>query len=187
MRPRRGTAGRQRHVERFDSQARLEMVGERPADHLARVSVQNDGQIDELRRQSDVGDVGDPDLIDPGRDQPAHEIGNDRKLMPAVGRVGNERLGAQTQQIVLAHEPPDMLVIDLQAMDAPEIPTDPPIAVEAVFERDLLNLVAQVRLGPLRRADLAVTIEAGARNAAEPAQMLDARCRLASPARSSLG
>jgi len=74
-----------------------------------------------------------------------------------------------------------MLVIDLQAMDAPEIPTDPPIAVEAVFERDLLNLVAQVRLGPLRRADLAVTIEAGARNAAEPAQMLDGDVALPPP------
>ena len=49
---RRGTAGRQRHVERFDSQARLEVVGERPTDHLARMGVENDGQVNELRRQS---------------------------------------------------------------------------------------------------------------------------------------
>jgi hypothetical protein len=80
------------HVERFDRQARLEMVGERPADHLARKSVENDGQIDELPGQPDISDVGDPDLIEPGRDKTARQIGNDRELMPAVGGVGNERL-----------------------------------------------------------------------------------------------
>jgi hypothetical protein len=59
-----------------------------------------------------------------------------------------------------------MLVVDLQAMDAPEVLANPSIAVEAVLQRDLLNLVAQIRLRPFRRANLAVAIEAGARNAA---------------------
>ena len=66
-----------------------------------------------------------------------------------------------------------MLVVDLQAMDAPEVAADPPIAIEAVFERDLLDFVAQIRFRPLRRANLAKAIEAGARHAAELAQMLD--------------
>src|SRR5208337_3860006 len=67
----------------------------------------------------------------------------------------------------------DVLVIDLEAMDAPGVPADPPIAIEAVFERDLLDLVAQIRFRPLGRANLAKAIEAGARHAAELAQMLD--------------
>jgi hypothetical protein len=54
-------------------------------------------------------------------------------------------------------------------MDAPELPADPPIAVEAVFERDRLDFVAQIRFRPLGRANLAKAIEAGARDAAEQA------------------
>src|SRR5271165_4560931 len=168
-----GVSGGQSHVERLDGQARLEMVGERPADHLARKGVENDGQIHELPGEPDIGDVGDPDLIEPRRDETARQIGHDRKLMPAVGGVGNEWLLAQAQQIVLAHEAQDVLVIDLQAMEAPEVAADPPIAIEAVLERDLLDFVAQIRFRPLWHSNLAKAIEAGARHAAELAQMLD--------------
>ncbi len=66
-----------------------------------------------------------------------------------------------------------MLVVDLQAMEAPEVPADPPIAIEAVIERDLLDFVAQIRFRPLGFSDFAEAIEAGARYAAELAQMLD--------------
>ena len=90
--------------------------------------------------------------------------------MPTVGGVGNERLLAQAEQIVLAHQAQDVLVIDLEAMDAPEVSADPPIAIEAVFERDRLDFVAQIRFRSLRRANLAKAIEAGARHAAELAK-----------------
>jgi hypothetical protein len=66
-----------------------------------------------------------------------------------------------------------MLVIDLQTMEAPQLPADRPIAAEAVLERDPLDLVAHVRFRPLGRANLAEAIEAGARHAAKLAQMLD--------------
>src|SRR5271165_2326367 len=181
-----GVSGDQGHVERLDGQARLEMVGERPADHLARKSVENDGEINKLLRQPDIGNVGDPNLIEPCGNKSAREIGNDRELVAAVGRVGNEWLLPQAQQIVLAHEAQDVLVIDLQAMDAPEVAADPPIAIEAIVERDRLNFVAQIRLRSLWRANLAKAIEAGARHAAELTQMLDRGGRLASPARSFL-
>ena len=102
-------SGGQGHVERLDRQARLEMVGERPADHLARKGVENDGQIDELPGQPDISNVGDPDLIEPRRDKIARQIGNDGELVPAVGGVGNERLFAQAEQIVLAHEAQNVL------------------------------------------------------------------------------
>src|SRR5271165_2987539 len=125
--------------------------GERPADHPARKGVENDGQIDELPGQPDIGDVGDPDLIEPRRDKTTRQIGNDRELMPAVGCVGNERLLAQAQQIVLAHEAQDVLVVDLQAMDAPQVSADPPIAIEAVLESAIFWILSRrsvsVRLG----------------------------------------
>src|SRR5208337_2594212 len=120
------------------------------------------GQIDELPGQSDISNVGDPDLIEPRRDKTARQIGNDRELMPAVGGVGNERLLPQAEQIVLAHEAQHVLVIDLQAMDAPELPADPPIAIEAVLERDRLDFIAQIRFRSLGRTNLAKAIEAGA-------------------------
>ena len=86
--------------------------------------------------------------------------------MPAVGGVGNERPFAQAEQIVLTHQAQDVLVIDLQAIDAPEVSANSPIAVEAIFERDRLDFVAQIRFRSLRRANLAKAIEAGARHAA---------------------
>jgi len=60
--------------------------------------------IHESPGQPDIGDVCDPNPIEPRRDQIARQIGNDRKLMPAVGGVGNEWLLAQKKQFVLAHE-----------------------------------------------------------------------------------
>ena len=70
------------------------------------------------------------------------------------------------EQIVLTHQAQDVLVIDLQAMGAPELSADSPIAVEAIFQRDRLDFVAQIRFRPLRRANFAKAIEAGARHAA---------------------
>src|SRR5260370_7992566 len=58
-------------------------------------------------------------------------------------------------------------------MDAPEFSANAAIAIEAVFERDRLNFVAQIRLRLLGLANLAKAIEAGARHAAEQAQTLD--------------
>ena len=49
-----------RHVERRQGEPRLQMVVERPARHLAREGVDDDGEIDEGLRQPNVGDVGDP-------------------------------------------------------------------------------------------------------------------------------
>jgi hypothetical protein len=51
-----------------------------------------------------------------------------------------------------------VLAIDLQAMDAPQVSADPPITIEAVCERDLLDFVAQIRFRPLPPADLAKAV-----------------------------
>jgi len=61
------------------------------------------------------------------------------------------------RRLVLAHEAQDVH----QAVDAPEVSADPPIAIKAIFERDLLGFVAQIRFRPLRRTNFAKSIEAG--------------------------
>jgi hypothetical protein len=70
------------------------MVGERSAHHLARERVDDDGQIDEGLGEPDISDVGDPDLVEAGRLQPAHEvgrIGRSRSLIVVRGTKGLAR------------------------------------------------------------------------------------------------
>src|SRR5271155_3762252 len=70
-----------------DRQARLEMIGERPADHFAREGVEDDRQIDEVLGQPDIGDVGDPDLIEAARSKPARQVWRNGEAVAAVGGV----------------------------------------------------------------------------------------------------
>jgi len=81
------------------------MVGERPANDVAREGVED-------HRQPDVGDVGRPDLVEASGDEATREIGHDRELMPGVRCVRDERLASQAKQIVLAHQSALMLVVD---------------------------------------------------------------------------
>ena len=53
-------ASSQRHVERLGREPRLEMIVERPANHLAAERIEDDGRVDEGFAEPDIGDVGDP-------------------------------------------------------------------------------------------------------------------------------
>ncbi len=90
----RGISRGQGLVERLQRERSLQMVGERPAHHFARERVDDDGQIDEVLGEPDISDVGDPDLVEAGRLQPAHKIGPDRVSVVAHRRARNEGLGA---------------------------------------------------------------------------------------------
>jgi hypothetical protein len=94
------------------------MVFEREAHDLARESVDDDREIDKVFGEPDVGDVGDPHLIEAGQLQPAHEVGRDRAVVVAHCRARNEGLGAQRQQIVRARQPRRLLGVDDQALAA---------------------------------------------------------------------
>lgn len=89
-------ARHQRHVQRLDRQPRLQMIVERPADDFSRERVEHYGEIDEGLAEPDIGDVGDPYLIEARRLEAAGQIGYDRKIMTAVGGARNKRAGAQT-------------------------------------------------------------------------------------------
>ena len=103
-------------VERRDGEPGLQMIVERPAHHLAREGVDHDGEIDEALGEPDVGDVGDPDLVDCGGDQPAREMGADREAVPAVGGARNEGLRPQREQVVLTHQPQHALGVEDQPL-----------------------------------------------------------------------
>src|ERR1700677_228279 len=92
--------------------------------------------------------------------------------MTTVGGVRNERLGAQAEQIVLAHQSEHALGVDDMAF-APQLRGDPTVAVMTMREAEPLNVVAHVRVGAGRLIDLEAPVVAGARNSAQPAQPLD--------------
>jgi hypothetical protein len=75
-------------------------VVERPADHLATERIEHDREIDEGFAEPDIGDVGDPDLVDTGRLETACQVGDDLEAMSAVGGARHERMCSQAQQVI---------------------------------------------------------------------------------------
>ena len=109
--------------------------------------------------------------------QPARQVGPDREAVAAVGRSRNERLGAQGEQIVLAHQTQHPLGVDDQALAAQRV-RDAPIATMAVGQRDALDEVAQIRVVAGRGVRSEMAVIAGARHAAQAAQALNVRINL---------
>src|SRR6185369_11097341 len=72
-------------VQCGERQPGLERVAERVADDLARPSVQNRCEVDELRAQPDVRQVRHPQLIRAARNEALGQIRKDRQIMLAVG------------------------------------------------------------------------------------------------------
>ena len=95
----RRVARRERLIERLEGERRLQMVGERPAHHFARERVDDDGEIDEVLGEPDIGDVGDPELVEAGGTQPAREIRPDREAVPAVAGARNEGLARRQSRL----------------------------------------------------------------------------------------
>jgi len=87
-----------------------------PAHDLARVQIQNSGQIKLSSLRADVGDISHPGLVGPaGGELPIQNVGHDRQVMPAVDRV--EELAPPARlQLVLLHEPSYPVVPGRQAL-----------------------------------------------------------------------
>ena len=67
---------RERHVERVEDELGAQMRRHRPADDAPAPRVEHDGEVEEAGPRRDVGDVGDPELVGPGRREVAvDEIG----------------------------------------------------------------------------------------------------------------
>ena len=101
-------------VHRGRRQARRQGLLHGPAHDIAGKLIEDDGQIDELRAQANVGDVRPLQLIETGQREPAGEIEIHLKLMLCVRR-GDKGPRLNGQQGVLSHEPGDALMIHQQA------------------------------------------------------------------------
>ena len=168
----RGISRSQRLIERFERERGLQMVGEGKAHDFSRERVDDDGEIDEVLGQPDVGDVGDPELIEAGRTAAAREVRPDGEAVPAVAGARNKGPAPEAEQIVRPHQSEHALGVDDQALP-PQFLGDAPIAVMAFGEGFALDQIAQVRILARRRMRAEMAVIAGARNAAQPAQALD--------------
>lgn len=91
----------------------IEASAQVPASHESRADIHEDGEIDELASEADVGDVPDPDLIGPVDFQVFDEVGIPREGMVAVGgassarrrRAGDAELGHPTSHAFGVHVP----------------------------------------------------------------------------------
>lgn len=129
-----------------DCQTRVDGPANGVAGDETRPGIKNDGDIDEARRQRHIGDVANPELVRAVQENISGQIRTDRPAVTTVRRC-YEAAPHLRLQIVLAHQAPDLLMIDDRAL-LPQRSCDPAVAVVRVAESHLLNEIAQTCLGP---------------------------------------
>src|SRR4051795_10193446 len=97
----------QRALERFGAEGRLQAVATGPAHNTPAVKIEQSCQIKPAFVGFYIGDVGDPDLIDPCRQDQliAEQIWRDRAAVPAVRRPRSAAAAATPDELLLAHDP----------------------------------------------------------------------------------
>jgi hypothetical protein len=116
------TLGEATEADRFGS-VLLGMFGSHLAE-LARYTNSN--------AQSDVGDVGNPELVDGCRRHIACQVGIYRQVVPRVGR--HHERAPHTQQVVFPHHPQNPYVVDFE-VPLPQLVGDSPVAAGRLFQR----------------------------------------------------
>ena len=92
------------HLQSVEREVRVEPRGDLPADDEPRELVGDEGDVDPTGKCMDIGDVRDPELIRPGRDElPVHKIQRPPSLRSGLRRPRalRPRDAAQSR---LAHE-----------------------------------------------------------------------------------
>lgn len=82
---RRGLALLEGNFQRRYTQLGIDPLGDRPTDDLARVAIQEGGQENKPLEDPDVGDIGDPGLVESRQSFVRKQIGVD---LVAVIRIG---------------------------------------------------------------------------------------------------
>ncbi len=103
------------------------------------------GQIGERGRQPDIGDVGDPRLVEPVERSLREQVG----IGPIpVGRVGgeNEAPFELAQQGLLAHDAQDPLLVDRSPAGAAQRMRHAAVAVAGKVQHDPLDGIPQCDL-----------------------------------------
>src|SRR6266700_2674675 len=158
------------------------MLCQCPADHPARVRVQQHCDVDKLLSQSHVSDIGYPEFIEVARYQPTRQI---RPHSPSMLRIGGRRHEpprAQTEQIVFAHQAQHAFRIHpLPAL--PQFLLHPPVSVEPLFHDPLLDGIAQRRVGLAWCRRFPMPIKPRPADAAQLAHSFHAEAALPGPLR----
>src|ERR1019366_1829753 len=143
----RGPPLLRRHLQRRYGQPGFQRGFQRPTQHAPRKRVQHHRQVHELLPQSDVSDIGPPELVDATYDQRCRQVRI--HFQPVRGVGGRHKLTlAQAQQVIFAHQPLHAVAIDGQAATA-QLRRDPAAAISRPRQRHPLHLVAQLhRSGP---------------------------------------
>ena len=120
-------AQRHRPLERGDGVPGVEAAADRVADDAARPGVEDDREVDEAGGDGDVGQVRHPELVGAVDLEVARDEREDRPVVVAVGGAG-EAPSSPWVEVVLAHQPADLLGIDDMAAVA-ELGADAAVAV----------------------------------------------------------
>src|SRR5262249_53933272 len=101
------------HVQRGQDQLCPEMRLHRPAHDASTPGIENDGQIQKARPGRHIGDVGNPQLVRPGRGElPIHEIGSGPRRLLAHSRA-TRFATTHALHTGVAHQPGDPLPPDM--------------------------------------------------------------------------
>jgi hypothetical protein len=117
---------------------RLEMAA---ADDSTRKKVENRGQVNEAGSNPDVGDIGDPDLVDSAHLAVLDEVRIDRQRVAGIGRP-HKRAPRDGLQSELFHHATDAFLVNAQAT-AFHLTREPPISVARKFLVNAFDLLTQ--------------------------------------------
>ena len=95
----------QGHLQCRQTQLGIDAPGNRPADNLAGIEIQNRCQIDEAGTNADVSDVGHPNLIDRTHLSFFDQIGINRQRMTGIGRSDEPAPGDGPKTELIHHTP----------------------------------------------------------------------------------
>ena len=128
-----GAALSERHPECVEDEIGAHVVGELPTDDRPAVDVDHEREEDDAFPAAQVGEVGAPELIRPGRgERTLDEIGSAQRLGVGVGRPPRLPTPFGALDPVAAHQPLDVAAADLLA-GPPKRPPHSPGAVGQVF------------------------------------------------------
>ena len=83
--PRPWAATHQGHTQRFQGKSGFQTAVQGPAQAASRKCVQHNRQVHKLPLQADVGDIGNPELIEAGQHHACGQVGIDRQSVSGVG------------------------------------------------------------------------------------------------------
>ena len=108
--------------------------------HLTGIGIQYCRQEDKAGTDANVGDIGNPGLVQPANSHSPNQVRIDRELMVTV-RSGNPLTIDTAEQITLPHQTQDFLVVD-QLPLVFQLMGNPAVAIPGKLKAYSLNSVS---------------------------------------------